>query len=76
MVFQNQPFIDPLRNRCYWTIDKIHGKKLCWSLFLIKMQFQGPATLLKKTPTQVLPCEIYKLSEFTNFENNYFEENL
>ena len=50
---------------------KIHSKKLCWSLFLIKLQFWGPATLLKKTPTQVLSCEIYKL-----FKNNYFEEHL
>ena len=42
------------------------GNKLCWSLFLIKLQFLRPATLLKKTPTQVLPCEIC----------NYFEEHL
>ena len=35
------------------------------------MQFWGPATLLKKTPTQVLSCEICKL-----FKNNYFEEHL
>ena len=35
------------------------------------MQFWGPATLLKKTPTQVFSCEIYKL-----FKNNYFEEHL
>ena len=26
-MFQNQPFIDPLQNRCYWIIDKIHRKK-------------------------------------------------
>ena len=35
------------------------------------MEFWGPATLLKKTPTQVFSCEIYKL-----FKNNYFEEHL
>ena len=29
------------------------GKNLCWSLFLIKLEFWGPATLLKKTPTHV-----------------------
>ena len=26
-MFQNQPFIDPLRNRCYWIIDKLHREK-------------------------------------------------
>ena len=46
-------------------------KNLCWSLFLIKLGFWGPATLFKKTPTQVFSCEIYKL-----FKNNYFEEHL
>ena len=51
-------------------------KKMCSSLFSIKVQFGGPATLLKKTLTQVLPCEIFKLLEFINFQNNYFQENL
>ena len=27
LVFQNQPFIDPLQNRCSWIIRKIHRKK-------------------------------------------------
>ena len=35
------------------------------------MQFWGPATLLKKTPTQLLSSEICKL-----FKSNYFEEHL
>ena len=35
------------------------------------MEFWEPATLLKQTPTQVFPCEIYKL-----FKNKYFEEHL
>ena len=47
------------------------GKNLCWRLFLIKLQFWGSTTLLKKTPTQVLSCEICKL-----LKNNYFEEHL
>ena len=47
------------------------GKNLCWSLFLIKLLFWGPATLLKKTPTQVVSCKVCKL-----FKNNYFEEHL
>ena len=47
------------------------GKNLCWSLFLIKLEFWGPATLSKKTLAQVFSCEIYKL-----FQNNYFEEHL
>ena len=57
------------QNRCIWMIHKIHRKSLCGSLFLIKLQFWGPATLLKKTPTQVPSCEICSL-----FKNNYFEE--
>ena len=52
-------------------LTKSTAENLCWRLFLIKLQFWGPATLLKKTPTQVLSCEIYKL-----FKNNYFEEHL
>ena len=71
LVFQNQPFIDPLQNRCSWIIRKIHRKNLCWSLFLIKMQFWEPSTLLTKTPTQAFSCEIWKL-----FKINYFEGHL
>ena len=41
------------------------------SLFLIKLKFWGPVTLLKKIPTQVPSCEICKL-----FKNNYFEQHL
>ena len=26
LVFQNQPFVYPLQNRCSWIIHKIHGK--------------------------------------------------
>ena len=76
LAFQNQPFIDPLRNRYYWIIDKLHRKNSVLESLFIKAQFRGPATFLKKTLTQVLPCEICKLLEFTNFQNNYFEENL
>ena len=35
----------------------IAGKYLCWSLFLISLQTWRLAALLKKTPTQVFPCE-------------------
>ena len=28
LVFQNQPFVDPLQNRCFLIIHKIHGKTL------------------------------------------------
>ena len=42
------------------------GDNLGWSLFLVKLEFLEPATLLKNTPTQVLSCEIY----------SYFKENL
>ena len=59
------------QNRFFWIIHKTHRKNLFWSLFLIKLQFWGPVTLLRKTPTKVLSCEICKLSK-----NNYFEEHL
>ena len=39
---------------------------LCWSLFLIKLPFWGPATLLKKTPIQMLSCEIWKTAILKN----------
>ena len=44
---------------------------LCWSLFLMRLQFWWSATLLKKTPAQVLSCEICEISK-----NNYFKEHL
>ena len=44
---------------------------MCWSLFLIKLQFWEPATLLKKASTHVFSCEICKL-----FKNYYFKEHL
>ena len=37
------------------------------SLFLIKLQAFRPATLLKKTPTQVLSCEYWEI-----FKNSFF----
>ena len=52
-------------------LQNFTGKNLCLSLFLIKLLFWGPATLLKKTPTQVVSCKLCKL-----FKNNYFEEHL
>ena len=53
------------------TFANFTEKNLYWSLFLIRLEFWGPATLLKKTPTQMHPYEICKL-----FNNNYFEEHL
>ena len=71
-MFQNQPFIHLLHKiGVFEQFTKFAAKYLCWSLFSIKLQFWGPATLLKKTPAQVLSREIYKL-----FKNNYFEEHL
>ena len=32
LVFQNQPFVDLLQNRCSWIIHKIHGKTLMLEL--------------------------------------------
>ena len=71
-MFQNQPLIHPLHKiDVFEQFTKFTAKYLCWSLFLIKLQFWGPATLLKKIQTQVFPREICKL-----FKNNYFEEHL
>ena len=53
------------------NVPNFARKNLYWSLFLMKLEFWGPATLLKNTPIQVLSCEIYKL-----FKNNFFEEHL
>ena len=53
------------------NFENFTGENLCWSLFLIKLKFWGLATLLKKTPMEVLSCEICK-----HFKNNYFEEHL
>ena len=47
------------------------GKHLCWSIILIKLQAQRPATLLNKTPTRVFPCGYYEV-----FKNTYLEENM
>ena len=70
LVFQNQPFIHLLQKvGVFEQFTKFTKKYLCWSLFLIRLQFWEPETLLQKTPTQVLSREIYKL-----FKNNYFEE--
>ena len=48
----------------------ITGKNLCWSLFSIKVEFWGPATLLKKTPTQVF------LVKFTKFLRTIILKNI
>ena len=68
-MFQNQPFIDSLHK--VGIFEQFSAKNLCWSLLLIKLQFWGPAILLKKTSTQVRSCKIYNI-----FKNNYFEEHL
>ena len=60
-----------LKQGAFENFASFTGKNLCWSLFLIKLQFWRPATLLEKTLTLVLSCETCKL-----FKNNYFEEYL
>ena len=59
------------RNFCRTPLEiyfvNLTGKHLCWSLFLIKLQAFGPATLLKRAPTQVLFYEICKI-----FKNTFF----
>ena len=53
------------------NLENLRGKCLCWCIFLIKLQFWRPATLLKKTLTKILSCKIWEI-----FKNNYFEEHL
>ena len=43
------------------------GKRLCWSLFLIKLQAWKLATLLKKTPIQMFSCEYYEVLRIVFF---------
>ena len=52
-------------------LGNVTQKHLCLSFFLIKLQTWRPVTLFRKTPTQVLSCEIFK-----NFWNTYLEEHL
>ena len=47
-MFQNQPFIDPLQNRCSWIIHKIHRKTPVLEPSLIKFQVLCTASLLKR----------------------------
>ena len=60
-----------VKQRVLKNFKNFAEENLCWSLFLIKLQFWRPVTLLKKPPTQVLSCEIYK-----HFKSNYFQEHL
>ena len=46
-----------------WSFANFIGKHLCWSLSF------RPATLLKETPTQVFPHEIWEDFKKTYFEN-------
>ena len=53
------------------TFTNFTGNYLCWSLFLIKLQAWGSATLLKRDSTQLLSCEVCEI-----FKNTYFKEHL
>ena len=68
--FQKQAFAD-FKIGILKNLVNFAGKHICWSLVLIKLQFWGPTTLLKKIPTQVFSCEIYKIQN-----KNCFEEHL
>ena len=74
-MFQNQPFIDPLRNRCYWVIDKLHRKKPVLEPLFNEAAFLRTCKFSKED-FDTGACEICKLLEFTNFQNDYFEGNL
>ena len=69
-MFQNQSFIHPPHKIGFLEqFTKFAAKYLCWSLFLIKLQFWGPATLLNKIPTQVLSREVYKFLKTVILKN-------
>ena len=50
------------RSRMFFKIGVLKDKHLCWSLFLIKLQF-----FKKETPTQVISCKYCKI-----FRNSFF----
>ena len=56
----------PVKNFAIFT-----GKRLYWSLFLIKLQAFRPATSVKGDSTQVFSCQNGKIKK-----KNYFEEHL
>ena len=49
------------------TFAYFTGKQLRWNFFLIKLKALSPATLLKKTPTQMFSCELCVI-----FKNTFF----
>ena len=51
------------------TLANFARRNLCWSLFLIKLEFWEPGNFLRKTPIQVFYCEIYKLFRTTILKN-------
>ena len=64
---QSTKNIKPIRSSCsqvYFKKDVLKnfaiftGKRLCWSVFLIKLQVRKFATLLKRDSTQVFSWEI------------------
>ena len=90
-AFQNQPFIDPLLNRCYWIIDKLHRKKSALESLFNEAAVRRTCSLIKGDSDTCASLRIFvifklckllqtlqtcKLSEFTNFQNNFLEENL
>ena len=57
MIKQKQPPEVFYKKAVLTNFGTVTGKNLCWSLFLIKFQAFGPATLTKlETLTQVLSC--------------------
>ena len=46
------------------------GKRLCWTLFLIKLKALRPAALSKGTPTQAFFCEYWDILQNTYFGNH------
>ena len=47
-MFQNQPFIDPLRNKCSWIILKIHRKKIVLESLFSKAAAPSACNFIKE----------------------------
>ena len=47
-MFENQPFIDPLRNKCSWIIPKFRRKKTVLEYHFIKAAVPSTCNFIKE----------------------------
>ena len=67
-MFQNQPFIDPLRNRCYWIIDKLHRKKPVLESLFNKAAVPRTCNFIKEdsdTGASLWNLQIFRIYKFS-----------